>query len=419
LDYYPTGTWTTATGGTFSSDSVFSQPSGQTFNSALSVNISGTAGGLSGTPTLPYGTTITTPPISDNSTKLQTTAGTLALFSTSGSVANNMVALTLGPVCAHANDAIAPVGITNITYSSPTYTITTSSPLANVGYVPGFHFQIYGTTGGTGNFNVATYTLVTLSGDTVTATSTTATGTAYGSGGTVAMVCQNATDAITGSRYNFPTSLPLPAITTFPLHFDGHIGMTYITSATSVPAFYPPALNYNGTGALTAYNTTTFTANSTTWTALSYDFDFDVLQNGWTFAGWKNPASLNAVHQPLSVSTSSSATFNMTDIYFGSTGLGGTLALTYSSGGTSCTNGTQTVGTFNGGGSGGAGTITVSGGVPTGSVTFTNTGTGYTSIPTTGQVATCTGVTTFTNTGALGGAQGNAVLFWAFGVKQF
>jgi hypothetical protein len=68
---------------------------------------------------------------------------------------------------------------------------------------------------------------------------------------------------------------------------------------------------------------------------------------------------------------------------------------------------------FNGAGSNGAGTITVSGGVPTGSITWTNTGYGYTSIPTTGQVATCTGVTTFTNTGALGGAQGTALkLFW-------
>jgi hypothetical protein len=70
---------------------------------------------------------------------------------------------------------------------------------------------------------------------------------------------------------------------------------------------------------------------------------------------------------------------------------------TYSSGGISCTNGTQTV-TYSGGGASinATGTITVSGGVPVGVISLTNAGGGYTSIPTTVQVATCSGTTTIT-----------------------
>jgi hypothetical protein len=86
------------------------------------------------------------------------------------------------------------------------------------------------------------------------------------------------------------------------------------------------------------------------------------------------------------------------------TSAGGTLTTgpTYSSGASACTNGTQVV-TFSNGTSGVApvnalGTITVSGGVPTGAVTMTNTGAGYTAAtpPTNGTVATCTGTTVFT-----------------------
>ena len=72
---------------------------------------------------------------------------------------------------------------------------------------------------------------------------------------------------------------------------------------------------------------------------------------------------------------------------------------TYSSGGTSCTNGTQTV-TFTNNtiGTNATGTITVSGGHPTGIVTIITGGNGYAAStpPTTGTVATCTGTTTFT-----------------------
>lgn len=80
--------------------------------------------------------------------------------------------------------------------------------------------------------------------------------------------------------------------------------------------------------------------------------------------------------------------------------------VTWVSGGASCTNGTQAVTFTNGGGTGATGTITVSAGVPTGAVTITNTGFGYTSVPTAGQVATCTGASVFSS-GALAASQNN------------
>jgi hypothetical protein len=81
--------------------------------------------------------------------------------------------------------------------------------------------------------------------------------------------------------------------------------------------------------------------------------------------------------------------------------LGGTVTVgpTWSSGGTACTNGTQTV-TFSNGTAGvnATGTIAVSGGAPSGAATIVTGGAGYASgtPPTAGQVATCTGASVFT-----------------------
>ena len=98
---------------------------------------------------------------------------------------------------------------------------------------------------------------------------------------------------------------------------------------------------------------------------------------GWTSAGWTG--SYNAfVHTAGAIQTGPA----------------------YVSGASSCTNGTQAVTFTNGGGSGATGTITVSGNVPTGSVTITAEGSGYTSVPTTATVATCTGTATLSG-GAL------------------
>ena len=84
--------------------------------------------------------------------------------------------------------------------------------------------------------------------------------------------------------------------------------------------------------------------------------------------------------------------------------LSGTYA--YASGASACTNGTQNVAMTNGAGVAVMiGTITVTGGVPTGTVTITNPGYGFVNTngtptaPTTGSVATCTGAATFTGGG--------------------
>jgi hypothetical protein len=87
--------------------------------------------------------------------------------------------------------------------------------------------------------------------------------------------------------------------------------------------------------------------------------------------------------------------------------------LTYSSGASGCANGTQTVTFTNGNPAVAAiGTITVSGGVPTGAVTIglpggTNGGSLYQSVPTQGTITTCTGTATFSG-GAITG-KGTAV----------
>jgi hypothetical protein len=78
-------------------------------------------------------------------------------------------------------------------------------------------------------------------------------------------------------------------------------------------------------------------------------------------------------------------------------------APTYSSGGTSCGATTPQLVTFSGGGavSNATGNIAISGGVPTGAVTMVSNGSGYTSLPTSGTTASCTGTLTFTG-GTLG-----------------
>jgi hypothetical protein len=81
----------------------------------------------------------------------------------------------------------------------------------------------------------------------------------------------------------------------------------------------------------------------------------------------------------------------------------GTSAITYSSGASGCTNGTQNVTLTNTAGAvfTNIGTITVSGGVPTGAITFTSTaGTwGFGTNPITAAVATCTGTVLFATGG--------------------
>jgi hypothetical protein len=133
----------------------------------------------------------------------------------------------------------------------------------------------------------------------------------------------------------------------------GYAGLTYEVGNTAVPASLP----LNSTG--------------------------DLGPNSATFPSYFFQRS----------ATAPSATGPMLVAAVGIVSTGGT----YSTGGTGCTNGTETVAYSGGGASINAtGTITVSSGVPVGAISLANAGAGYTSIPTTVQVATCTGTTTIT-----------------------
>jgi hypothetical protein len=86
-----------------------------------------------------------------------------------------------------------------------------------------------------------------------------------------------------------------------------------------------------------------------------------------------------------------------TNLVYSSNGvtLAATSQPTVVSGGTGGTDGGQVVTFTNGGGTGALGRVNVSGGVPSGAVVITNPGSGYTSVPTQGTVATVTGTVTF------------------------
>lgn len=97
-------------------------------------------------------------------------------------------------------------------------------------------------------------------------------------------------------------------------------------------------------------------------------------------------------------------------VNWSATGIGGTIA--YVSGGTISGTGTCIAAASGGGGSSGAGTFAATSGTISGNLTVTNTGYGYTAIPTswtlTSGTATCSGTATSSG-GTLSGAQGNGV----------
>jgi hypothetical protein len=336
------------------------------------------------------------------------------------------VAPTSDILCASGNNSwpnsknvsIAPLAVSNIIYSAPTFTFTVASGLKTDGYIVGQTVQITSTTGGTGNFNVSDYAITAVTSQTsFTATSATATGTAYGSGGTLSMVCNNSSDDLTVAP--FASTLPLPIMSTY-TRFAVEADFSVFTAATA-PNVQVPRLYYNNNVLVIGSAALTLPASSVANLGGSY-YTFTSQSSGLVDGVFKSQTLSTTPEYSNSYGVqyiSTAASYNLAlEDFFSASGLGGTLALTYSTGGLTCTNGTQTVGTFNGAGTGGTGTITVSGNIPSGAITFTNPGYGYTSIPTTAQVATCTGLTTFTNTGALGGAGQTALRLISFTAKQ-
>jgi hypothetical protein len=317
-------------------------------------------------------------------------------------------------LCAHGSDTtIDPVPIIGATNAVP-IVFTIGSPYAEAsGYVVGQRFTAQGQANSAYN---GSYIITAIAQGFITANNSSAPGSAWTSGGspTISMVCNNTTDAIFGNTAQFfSSSVNLPAYTA-PASYGIQAQFSVFTPTTA-PPMVGPNLYDNGVDITSISAGLAFTNRTDQGGSVKYTVtmpSLGVIYPTQDFQSLSTTTVYNNVAGVKYVSTSSPEPLTMTS-YWTASGLGGTLMLSYSSGGTSCTNGTQAVTGFNGAGSNGAGTITVSGGVPTGSITWTNTGYGYTSIPTTGQVATCTGVTTFTNTGALGGAQGTALrLFW-------
>ena len=313
------------------------------------------------------------------------------------------------------NVSIGSLSISNITYSGGTFTFTTASGLQNDGYLVGQTVQVTGTTGGTGNFN-AQYSIAGIASQTsFTATSGTATGTAYGSGGTVSMVCNNNSDVISfGTIAAFASTLSLPSMT-IPTQYSISSQYELITPATA-PTLNLPVLYYNGVSVASVAGS--LSLGTSKYSDGSVKYTFTVPQTGNIVAtidsqSLSTSAILTVGVPPSYTATSASYPLSLRT-YFSAAGVSFADTITYSSGGTSCTNGTQTVTFTSGGGAGATGTITVSGGIPSGAVTVTTPGYGYTSVPTTGTVATCSGATTFTSSGSLGGGSGTALRLLSF-----
>jgi hypothetical protein len=323
-------------------------------------------------------------------------------------------------VCAHGGDTtVAALTVSSITYSSPTYTFTVNGNAQSYGYTPGQTFQVQGTTGGTGNFN-AQYTMGTVTSNTsFTATSGTATGTSYGSGGTVSWVCNNSTDAISGNLVNFASTLTLPAITS----------AVQYTLLTELQAFSPGAVTYNGQkmtigGSQASGPISTSISSGTSASAFDFSWYFKTYASGMVSIAPVTGAS-NSTPTPKFISTSGGVALGVSNNYFTATGLasvnstGGTIT-----GGSLSGTGTVYLTSFNNGGPAATvtGTIATAGSWTGSTFAVTNTGYGLTAAPTTATctsgTATCSGTVTFpAGTTVLGGAQGTAVRLTWFSAK--
>lgn len=305
-------------------------------------------------------------------------------------------------VCAHAADnTIASNAIT-----AGTSTTLTGTSLPAAFKIPGALVGVVGAS--PGGLNGGPYTVLSASGNVITFTASLP--ATWTSGGTLFLYCLNQASDATAVTYMTNNTFNVSALTAAQAVAQGFL-MSYWSTSTAPSIFWNWKIGsntlYTNVGSTPPAAGAANKAAEVDWAlgALTPTLAQPSLRSvafGTAVVGFSS-----SVGSPVAIAGSG---LLETGLSYAGSGLGGTLALTYSSGSSACTNGTQAVTAFNGAGSAGTGTITVSGGVPTGAVTFTNTGFGYTSIPTTATVATCTGTATFTSSGALGGAQGNAVL---------
>jgi hypothetical protein len=325
-------------------------------------------------------------------------------------------------ICAHGSDTtIGALNISNITYSSPTYTFTTASGMQTDGYVASQTVQVQGTTGGTGNFN-AQYKITAITSNTgFTATTTTATGTSYGSGGTVSMVCNNSSDDITNNGAAFATALSFPAMTTYTQY--GVKAQYLLYTPATAPNIWPPNLYYgasiltNSTGSAALHSSSAGTYSG------SQIFSMTALTSGLLLGTMDaQNYSTSYVYQgaePVAYASTSSAQNITLKTGFVATGLG---SITSGSGGTISGTGTCTLSSFNNGATGATATVTftTSGSWTGATFSVTNTGYGATASPTSATLAsgtaTCSGTPTLVT--VLGGAQGTALRLMSLSAKQ-
>jgi hypothetical protein len=193
-----------------------------------------------------------------------------------------------------------------------------------------------------------------------------------------------------------------PTGTDMPVLDGAQYSMAYYPNAGTNPTIGPLPSGGSIIGPIGLYNPSGFAGavgevGNTTYPALSLNTVYDLGPN-------------NASFPPYAKQWPSAGPANLGPVIANPVGIvitGGS----YSSGLTSCTNGTQAV-TYSGGSAttNATGTITVAGGVPVGAISLSTPGSGYNSAPTAATVATCTG-----NPGTITGAVISNTAEMAFG----
>lgn len=422
----PTNTWVVSGGGTAtltisqnatsSNAAVAATDPSFTMQTVPLLNTSGvlpvTVGG-SGTasPSLVAGTNVTISGSWPNQT-VNASAGSSVLGRT---------APTSDLICAHGSDTtIGQLTITAATNAAPPVFTVSTSPLL-FGYEAGQTVTVIGVTPSAYN---GTYTIgVTPTSTTITGSGA-APGSAYTSGGTLYMPCDNSVDALAGTPQSFTTTLSVPGGTFgAATRIDLLSQMATFTTSTA-PTLALPVVKYGASTVVNDGVSQTLSASSANSVIgeLRYTLSSPVAGSiigtfgGASLAG--APASFaSSTRNPTVTSTSSSQNLSLSTS-FSATGIA---SGTYTSGGviTGTVGQTCTLATFNNGNTGATGTVALTGtNVIAGStaLVITNTGFGSTSAATTATLgsgtATCSGTATIAT--VLGGAQGNAVRLFFF-----
>jgi hypothetical protein len=355
----------------------------------------------------------------NNSTNVATTAYVDTGLTTKEAAPALVTLPTSDVVCAKGSDTtIAALTITGATNAAPIVFTVSTSPQTQ-GYVVG---QTFAVTGANPSAYNGTYHVTALSASTITADNGGAPGSAWTSGGTVYMPCNNSIDAA-DTWTNFATvySVPGGAFGTNTAFFPS-VQLEYWTPATApsvyLGLYYGSAGIYSSSAGPLAAGAAHFMA-SAAWSVFSPG-------TGVLYATLDKQtltATGNTLNNTGPVYTSTGGAHNLNAaVEFTSTGLA---SGTYTSGGsvTGTVGQTCNLGTFNNGLTSGTATValtgtnTIAGGT---AIVVTNTGYAATSAPTsatfTSGTATCSGSPTLSTT--LGGAQGTAIRLLTYRVGQ-